>query len=168
KGDNEWESAIERLLHSFALRLIVPEKHYQKVNQYVKENDLKGRIVYERYKKEEVAPLIFTQYDENSLYNKLGFNDSEYSDWIKNEITNRFDYRCVDDLEGFRLASKAITKEGLIKNKARHEKDDRPKIKSRQKYVLGWDNKEKITLLKEEATTLHNEIKEIESKRKYL
>lgn len=168
KDAQEWESAIERLLHGFALRLIVPEKHYQKVNHYVKDNDLKGRIVYERFKKDEVAPQIFRQYEENALYNKLDFKDSAYTDWITNQITNRFDYLCVDDLEEFRLANKAITKEGLIKNKNRHEKDDRPKTKSRQKYVLGWDNKEKIALLKEEATTQHSKINEVETKLKHL
>lgn len=164
----EWEPAIERLLHNFALRLIVPEEYYQEVNRYVKENDLRGRIIYHRFNKKEVAPQIFQQQDENELIYKLAFKPSAYSDWIKNEISTKFNYLCVEDLETFRLANKAVTKEGLVKNANRHEKDDRPEIKNRQKYVLGWDNKEKIAVLKEEAHQLDQEIKELESRLKYL
>lgn len=164
----EWEPAIERLLHNFALRLIVPEEYYREVNRYVRENDLRGRIIYHRFNKKEVAPQIFQQQDENELIHKLAFKPSAYSEWIKNEISTKFNHLCVDDLETFRLANKAVTKEGLVKNVNRHEKDDRPEIKNRQKYVLGWDNKEKIAVLKEEAHQLDQEIKELENRLKYL
>lgn len=168
EGVREWESAIERLLHNFALRLIVPEEYYQQVNQYVKEHDLRGRIIYHKFNKKEVAPRIFQQQDEKELINKLDFKTSEYTEWIKNEISSKFNYLCVDDLESFRLAEKAITREGLTKNATRHEKDDRPEIRNRQQYVLGWDNKEKITVLKEEASDLDQKIKEINNRLNYL
>ena len=43
------------------------------------------------------------------------------------------------------LQEKAVTKEGLIKARGgKHEKDDRPEIRGKEHYVLGWDNKEKI------------------------
>lgn len=164
----EWESVIERLLHNFALRLIVPEEYYQQVNQYVKEHDLKGRIIYHKFNTKEVAPRIFRQQDEKLLFNKLEFKASEYTEWIKGEISSKFNYLCVDDLESFRLAEKAITREGLTKNANRHEKDDRPEIKNRQQYVLGWDNKEKIAVLREEATILDQKIKEINNRLNYL
>lgn len=164
----EWEPAIERLLHNFALRLIVPEEYYQEVNKYVKGNDLRGRIIYHRFNKKEVTPQIFQHHDDKELIHKLAFKPSTYSEWIKTEISTKFDYLCVEDLETFRLANKAITKEGLVKNANRHEKDDRPEIKSRQKYVLGWDNKEKIAALKEEARQLDQKIKETGNRVKYL
>ena len=157
-----WESGIERLLHNFALRLIVPEKYYQGVNEYVKNNDLKGRIVYHRYRQNEVAPLIFHQTHSHELWNKLELKESEYSQWLENEIRQRYNYLCTDDDETFRLAEKALSSSGLIKNQSKHEKDDRPKIKDRQRYILGWDNKEKITLLKQEANDLNSKIKELE------
>lgn len=43
--ERKWESAIERILHNFALRLIVPEKYYRQVNEYVNNHNLRGRIV---------------------------------------------------------------------------------------------------------------------------
>ena len=45
----DWEYAIERILHNFALRLVVPEKYYKQVNEYVNGHNLRGRIVYQRY-----------------------------------------------------------------------------------------------------------------------
>ncbi|WP_268035619.1 ATP-binding protein [Algoriphagus sp. PAP.12] len=166
KEAREWESAIERLLHNFALRLIVPEEYYQQVNQYVKENDLRGRIIYHKFNKKEVAPRIFIQQDEQELISKLDFKTSEYTEWIKNEISSKFNYLCVDDLESFRLAKRAITREGLTKNVSRHEKDDRPEVRSRQQYVLGWDNGEKIAVLKEEAAQLNDKINTIDNRLK--
>ncbi|MHA7130613.1 ATP-binding protein [Algoriphagus namhaensis] len=164
----EWESAIERLLHNFALRLIVPEEYYQRVNQYVKENDLRGRIIYHKFNKKEVAPRIFQRQDEKELSSKLDFKTSEYSEWIKNEISSKFNYLCVDDLESFRLAEKAITREGLIKNASRHEKDDRPEVRNRQQYILGWDNKEKIALLKAAAAEVNGKINKIDNRLKLI
>lgn len=162
----EWEPAIERLLHNFALRLIVPEQYYQQVNRYVNKRDLKGRIIYHKFNKKEVAPRIFQRPDQKELFNKLDFKTSEYTEWIKNEISSKFNYLCIDDLELFRLADKAITREGLTKNASRHEKDDRPEVRSRQQYVLGWDNKEKIAVLKEEAAQLNDKINEIDNRLK--
>ena len=45
----DWEYSIERILHNFALRLVVPEKYYKQVNEYVNGHNLRGRIVYQRY-----------------------------------------------------------------------------------------------------------------------
>jgi len=43
-------------------------------------------------------------------------------------------------------------KTGLIKNHSRHEKDDRPHLRSRQQFVLGWDNESKKQALQKEVT----------------
>ena len=163
-----WEPAIERLLHNFALRLIVPEEYYSPVNRYVKSNDLRGRIIYHKFSKKEVVPGIFQQQNEKELIHKLAFKPSGFTEWIRNEISSKYNYLCVEDLEEFRLANKAITKEGLTKSANRHEKDDRPEIRNRQQYVLGWDNQEKIAVLKEEANKLDQKIKQIESRHRHL
>lgn len=155
-----WESAIEKLLHNFSLRLIVPDKYYQQVNQYVNRNDLRGRIIYQRFNKKDVSPRIFQSSGEEELISKLEFKTSAYTEWIQSEIHHKFNYICADDLETFRLADKALTSKGLIKSASRHEKDDRPEVKNHQQYVLGWDNKEKITILKEHAEQLNLKVKQ--------
>ena len=143
----DWEAAIERVLHNFALRLLVPDTDYLQVNRYVNTHNLGGRIIYHRFSEKDAPQPRATSANGAELINKLDFKASKYTNWIKYEIQNRYNYLCVDDLDTFRLAEKAITREGLVKNASRHEKDDRPELRTRQQYVLGWDNKDKILLL---------------------
>lgn len=161
--ESVWELSIERVLHNFALRLIVPEKYYSKINDYVNSTNLKGRIIYQRYKGfTSLANMTSKNIDNNSLINKLEFKPkSIYVDWFENILENQYNYACVNDLNEFnRYEQKAITKEGLIKfERGKHEKDDRPHISRKENFVMGWDNKDKIKLLQ-------NEIKNLQEKEK--
>ena len=49
EGEEAWEAALEKILHHFALHLIVPDKYYHQVNEYVNATNLKGRILFYRY-----------------------------------------------------------------------------------------------------------------------
>lgn len=175
--ERKWESAIERILHNFALRLIVPEKYYRQVNEYVNNHNLRGRIVYQRYNYDAALREFVNRHaQDNSLLNKIEFkSNAQYIDWIEDRLYSEFNYTCVDTLEDFNhINEKAVTKEGLIKAKGgKHEKDDRPEISRREHYVLGWDNREKIAAIKKEYDNLrsqltikNNEIKELNNKRK--
>lgn len=175
--EREWESAIERILHNFALWLIVPEKYYRKVNEYVNNHNLRGRIVYQRYNYSAALREFANRLaQDNSLLNKIEFkSNARYIDWIEDRLYSEFNYTCVDTLEDFNhINEKAVTKEGLIKAKGgKHEKDDRPEINRREHYVLGWDNREKIAAIKKEydnlcrqVTAKNKEIKELDNKRK--
>lgn len=150
--EKEWELSIEKVLHNFALRLIVPDKYYSKVNEYVNKTNLNGRIVYQRYRGfTSLDSFTAKSISENSLVNKIGFKEKNlYTPWLEDIIANQYNYSCVNDLSEFnRYDERAITKEGLVKfGKGKHEKDDRPHISKRENYVLGWDNKEKISNLK--------------------
>lgn len=163
--DNErgWEYAIERILHNFALRLIVPEKYYQQVNEYVNNHDLRGRIVYQRYRGvESLREFENRQISGNSLLKKINLKEkSQYIDWLEDRLYAEFNYACVDSLADFsHISEKSVTKEGLIKSKGgKHEKDDRPETQGRSHYVLGWDNREKIAELKNEYEELINQQK---------
>lgn len=149
-SEKEWENSIEKILHNFGLRLIVPENYYKAVSEFVNSHDLRGRIVYQRH--EESSSLRgFQNPPANCLLNKLEFNKkSPYSIWVEDAIADHYNYACVSDLEEFyRYREKAVTIEGLIKSvHNKHEKDDRPKTNSRENYVLGWDNKEKIASIR--------------------
>lgn len=175
--ERKWESAIERILHNFALRLIVPEKYYRQVNEYVNNHNLRGRIVYQRYNYDAALREFVNKHaQDNSLLNKIEFKpNAQYIDWIEDRLYSEFNYTCVDTLEDFNhINEKAVTKEGLIKAKGgKHEKDDRPEISRREHYVLGWDNREKIAAIKKEydnlcrqVTAKKEEINELNNKRK--
>jgi len=159
--ETSWESSIEKILHNFALRLIVPDRYYAKVNEYVNQTNLRGRIIYQRYQKyTSLASMRSELPPQNSLLNKIEFKPKNiYSDWLEDVLTKNYNYSCVKDLVDFALYDeKAITKEGLIKfGKGKHEKDDRPHVTRKENYVLGWDNKEKISLLKNETRKLQED-----------
>ena len=163
ESEKVWESSIEKILHNFALRLVVPEKYYQQVSQFVNRHNLQGRIVYQRYENTiSLTNFQSRKYNENRLIEKIEFNpQSIYSDWVKDVIIDNYNYVCVNDLEEFyRYGEKVVTKEGLIKSTHnKHEKDDRPQINSRENFVLGWDNKEKIATIKETIRGLQEEQK---------
>lgn len=148
--EKEWENSIEKILHNFGLRLIVPEKYYKAVSEFVNSHNLRGRIVYHRY--EGTSSLRGFQIpSSNCLLNKLEFNTkSPYAGWVEDAINDHYNYACVTDLDDFyRYKENAVTIEGLIKSSHnKHEKDDRPHTNNRENYVLGWDNKEKIASIR--------------------
>ncbi|GHT34524.1 ATP-binding protein [Bacteroidia bacterium] len=166
KAKSKWEFAIEKVLHHFALQLIVPERFYHQVNQFVNENNLKGRIVYQRVKDENYLNQ-FVPDVQDSLFSKIELNrQSEYADWLENQIRNHFDYVCTEDLNLFRTYKRALTSSGLIKNDRRHEKDDRSKIFDRSNFVLGWDNKDKMKITQNALSEIDTEIKNAEKQAK--
>ncbi len=155
-----WESSIEKVLHNFALRLIVPPKYYSKVNEYVNSNNLRGRIRYDKYEENFLKNFQNKNVNEKSIVNKIEIKPkTQYYEWIEDYLQNQFDFVCVDNLTEFeRYSEMVITKNGLIKfKKGKHEKDDRPHITKKENYVLGWDNKEKIAALKKELTNQQNQ-----------
>ncbi len=164
ESEKTWENTIEKILHNFALRLIVPDKYYKTVNQFVNSKNLNGRIVYQRYK--ETASLKGFQHREmadNCLPNKLEFNTkSQYYEWVEDIIYENYNYTCVTNLEEFdKYAEKTATMEGLIKSvNNKHEKDDRKHINSRENYILGWENKEKMASIRATIKYLQDEQKQ--------
>jgi uncharacterized protein YPO0396 len=156
--DSQWELAIEKVLHNFALRIVVPEKYYKQVNAYVNSTNLRGRITYQRFQGHtSIGNMRHRLQDDNLLVNKLEFKTSgNYAEWLEEMVTGQFDYACAESLEEFNhFSEKALTREGLIKGvKGKHEKDDRAHVSKRENFVLGWDNKEKIGLLKKELELL--------------
>nr|WP_081957810.1 SbcC/MukB-like Walker B domain-containing protein [Nonlabens ulvanivorans] len=158
-----WEKGIERLLHSFALRIIVPEKYYREVNKYVNKTNLKGKIFYQRYI--DTDTLLDYALTDNSkgVFEKLEFKtDSVYVKWLKEQIYEQFDFYCADDLQDFDNSRRALTKEGLIKyGGGRHQKDDSRNSTDRSNYVLGWDNTAKIKFLRQQLGELSNSERDI-------
>lgn len=164
EDEMNWESSIEKVLHNFALRLIVPQKYYSQVNQYVNGHNLRGRIRYDKYEEQDyLKNFQIKNINEKSLVRKIDIKPKTvYADWIENYLEAQFNFTCVDNLSEFEQHSEmAITHNGLIKFKrGKHEKDDRPHISSKENYVLGWDNKEKIAVLKRELIDLQSQQKE--------
>jgi len=157
-----WEGAIERVLHNFALSLLVPDALYAKVSEWAEQTALKGRLVYFRVRK--ARPADESTWHKDSLLHKLHIKeDSAFHDWLKSELSRRFDYACCETLEQLRREEKAISVGGQIKSGGqRHEKDDRHALHDRRHYVLGWDNAEKIALLEKQTAQQQKQIAQFE------
>ncbi|SDF93567.1 Uncharacterized protein YPO0396 [Methanolobus vulcani] len=160
-NEREWEGSLERLLHNFGLSLLVPEEHYRTISQYVNQTDLRGRLVY--FKVPSTSPFSSdNEIRENTIINKLEIKeDSKFYNWIRSELITRFDFVCCETIEQFQKEKRAITNKGQIKgSRGKHEKDDRNQLYDRKRFVLGWDNKEKIATIKEQMDSLHQQFEE--------
>jgi uncharacterized protein YPO0396 len=149
----QWQGAIERVLHGFAVSLLIDEAHYFTVANHINQVNLNRRLVYYRtlrtdaWQNKNIVP--------QSLIFKLNVKEGNQTDWLQNELRQRFDYICVDSVHGFKNHDRALTREGQIKhNKTRHEKDDRNRIEDRRNWVLGFDNREKLALFEKQAQDL--------------
>jgi uncharacterized protein YPO0396 len=156
-----WQGAIERLLHSFGLSLLVPEALYGRVSHYVEATNLQGRLVYYRARDASgngTAPSAATDLLPRKMLVKP---DTPFYGWLLEQLAERFDYICCEDLEMFRRLPRAITRNGQIKSGGqRHEKDDRRSIHDQSQYVLGWSNKEKIRALESKKLQVERTAKE--------
>lgn len=144
-----WEGAAERVLHSFALSLLVPSRHYERVAAWINQRHLGARLVYYRVperlsrgtepSRSSRFPLLLDMLETNP--------GTVFAPWLASELARRADHSCVSSVEHFRECSKAVTREGQIKSQDRHEKDDRRRIDDRTDYVLGWTNEQKVEAL---------------------
>lgn len=153
----EWEGAAERVLRNFALSLLVPDQHYERVATWINSRHLGTRLVYYR-----VPPrLVPARAPDRSAGFPLLLDfveiqpGSEFEPWLRNELSHRANHACVESVHDFRRTDKAVTREGQVKSRDRHEKDDRRRVDDRREYVLGWSNERKIEALLEHARNLH-------------
>jgi uncharacterized protein YPO0396 len=154
RGDEAaWRGAIERLLHGFAQSLLVEERYYVQVAQWVNETHLAGKLVYYRTHRRDLVPAARPRAD--SVLRKLSLADHPQRDWLQAELSRRFDYEAVDSPRRLREAERAVTREGQIKHgPQRHEKDDRRPIDDRRHWYLGFDNREKQRLFESDVAEL--------------
>ncbi|RDS78768.1 ATP-binding protein [Dyella monticola] len=148
-----WRGAIERVLHGFALSLLVDERHYAEVSSWINKTHLGGKLVY--YRVGRIDALDNRAPGSRSLVQRLDIHDHAHREWVARELARRFDYACVDSAAALRNADRAITREGLVKHGGdRHEKDDRRAVDDRRNWVLGFDNRDKLSLFEREGHEL--------------
>jgi uncharacterized protein YPO0396 len=161
EDERDWEGAAERLLRGFGLALLVPDRHYKAVAQWVEDNHLRARLVYFHVRPRKSADL--PELHRDSLVRKLSIKpDTPHYDWLERELAHRFDFACCATQDQFRRETRAITLAGQIKDPSgRHEKDDRHRIEDRSRYVLGWSNGAKIAALESRRRLLERDLGEV-------
>jgi len=150
-----WTGAIERLVHSFALCVLVPGQLREQMDSYVHRTNLKGRLVY--HVVERGARSATPQNESAIVASKLEIHADagDFGSWLTGELGHRYNHVCCEAPdEGFDQAKAAITVNGLIKQRGtERRKDDRYDINDRTRDVLGWDNSAKIKALQDQHQT---------------
>jgi uncharacterized protein YPO0396 len=175
--DNQWTGAIERLMHSFALCMVVRRDLRERVDGFVHSHRQKGLVVYHAVP--EQIGAVNPHLDESAVARKVELKAGlgELGHWLEVEISHRFDHLCCPDTgPGFREASNALTLMGLIKHKGtERRKDDRSALGDASNFVLGWNNREKLVAigaelkgLESRLLTIRKEIGELEEEQALL
>ena len=108
----EWEGAAERLLHGFALSILVPDEHYAAASEWVNDAPpgrharlLPGAGLARRPGDRPAG--------DGQLYGKLDIKETEFTGWLERETGQpRPTYECVETMADFRRLPRAITKAG--------------------------------------------------------
>lgn len=161
--ESAWRGAAERVLHGFALSILVDNDHYNGLTQHINDVDLGRRLVYYRtVAADNAAPKMLKA---GSLALKLNIKDGGHAAWLKAELRQRYDYDCVDSVRALRAApERAMTREGQIKHsRTRHEKDDRSGVDDRRHWVLGFDNRDKLALYEQQQRELQERITRLDA-----
>ncbi|QDP94869.1 hypothetical protein FOE78_02100 [Microlunatus elymi] len=158
-----WRGAAERVLRGFALSLLVPQQHYPAVSDWVNGHRLSFRrddgrerglrLVYELVAPRQVR-VRGEQADGLMLADTLEVAPGDFEDYLRAQLVRRAGYRCADTIEEFRTASYAVTRQGQVRSRDRHEKDDRSRVDDPRTWVLGWANERKIEALTEQLLGL--------------
>lgn len=164
-----WEASIEQVLYGFARSLLVPSDFYSRVAGYVdgtRLEDSRGqgqRLVYLRIGSRAASELGLTTKD--SLVTKLQYReDHPLTPWVKAEVQQRFDYQACETIEEFQRAKgAAMTRNRHLKSgPLKHEKDDRAQPDDRRHFVLGWDNRQKRSMLGEAIARHEADLKQLQ------
>ena len=151
-----WQGAIERVLFAFAQSLLVDDRHYNEVAEWVNRTHLGMRFTFYRVRRNDEA--LSRSPSARSLLHKLDLRDSSFEPWLRRELGKRFDYECVDARD-LRNVERGITKEGQVKHPGdRFEKDDRSAVSDRRRWLLGFNNRDKLSVYQKEGQELAKRI----------
>jgi uncharacterized protein YPO0396 len=143
-----WTGAIERVLRPLSLAMLVRSEHLRPVRRWVEEHQLDGlRLVFEEVRPDAAPPRPARS--DVSLLHRVVIADGPFAGWLGGQLSERFDYACVDSPDHLDRHDKAVTIGGQVKtSRTRYEKDDRMRIGDRRGWVLG-DREAKIEALVE-------------------
>jgi uncharacterized protein YPO0396 len=151
--NQNWRGALERLLRGFGLSILVPERLYSRVNRFINDHNLRGRVVYHRVVTESLQS--FRGSNEGRVVSKLEFKrDHPLAKWVEHQVATDFNHRCCETVEEFEAVARfAITKQGLIRGGGtKHTKDDRQDINDARFHILGWRNRDKVVRLENDLS----------------
>ncbi|RRJ87557.1 hypothetical protein EG850_04450 [Gulosibacter macacae] len=152
----DWTGAIERVLRSFALTLLVRTEQLAAARRWVETHRIHARLVFEEVRTD--APTPRPARAAKSLVHRVAVAPGPFARWVEGQLSERFDMACVDHVDELDHHVRAVTISGQIKSsRTRYEKDDRIDIDDRQHWILG-DKDAKLETLIERRRTAQTEL----------
>jgi len=145
-----WRLAVEKVLRSVGLRLLVPDQHYAKVLRFVNETNMRGRLALHHVRAGASGRVA----EPNTLAGKLFLVKPKHACAAEaaDVIAAAGDHICVDTPDVFVRFRRAVTDAGLYKDSDRLAiKDDRRPIKPSE-YIYQGDISAKLEALHAELT----------------
>lgn len=156
-----WAGAIERVLRPFATTLLVRSEHLPAVRRWIDNHQLRARLVFEEVAVD--APGARPASHPQSLINRIRVAQGPFADWLSGQLSERYDYACVDSPDELDNHRRAVTINGQIKtSRTRYEKDDRRRLDDRTQWILG-DREGKLEALIEQLKDAERTRSEAES-----
>lgn len=158
----DWQGAAERVLRPFALSLLVPQAQYSTVSRWVNGRHLGARLVYLRVPDRQVRSQPIEARGVLRLIDVLTVEPGAFEGFLRGELARRAEHSLVNDAEALQRSDRAVTREGLVKDRDRHEKDDRFRVSDARRWVLGRSSERKINALAASLAELRADIKRAE------
>ncbi|MBL1275967.1 MAG: AAA family ATPase, partial [Ectothiorhodospiraceae bacterium] len=149
-----WHGAIERAIGGRRTALIVPEDGYRLVTRWLNDRHTGLNVTV------QVASQVSgqAQFKTEGYLRKLTWLDHPYREWLKHYLA-RSDLHCVDSAKALNETPFSMTQEGLFQyEKGRFNKNDRTPVDNRRSWQLGFSNKSRLSILKQDERTLKTHI----------
>ncbi|QAY61739.1 hypothetical protein ET475_05615 [Microbacterium protaetiae] len=156
-----WRGAAERVLRGFALSLLVPQRLYSQVSQWVNDNRLNAHLVYLRVAERRVR-TIPAAHEGPRLADAVTVEPGSFEEFLRGELERRADHVLASSVAQLQQEDRAVTVQGLIRDRDRHEKDDRRAVTDPRSWVLGRGSEEKLAALQAELAEHDDALAEIE------
>lgn len=151
-----WTGAIERVLRPLALTLLVRSQHLREVRRWIDARRIPGRLVFEEVTAEPPPPRPART--DNSLVNRVRVRPGSFAAWVSGQLSERYDFACVDSPDKLDSHVRAVTINGQVKtSRTRYEKDDRQALDDRGHWVLG-DREAKLEALVQQLGAAKREL----------
>jgi uncharacterized protein YPO0396 len=151
----EWAGAIERLLRGFGLSLLVPEEFYRPAAEFINSTMLNLRLTFHPVPPRVPVP---PRLSDELVPGRLSFRvEHALHSWVIAELARRFNYRCCGTIAELERVEKGLTRQGLMRDRSRHIKDDSRPIDDPKDRILGWSTERKIAALQAQLGELEKQ-----------
>ena len=151
----DWHGAIERALGGIRTTLAVPDHSFSMVTKWL---NTRHTGLHVRVQVVDKSASKQVNFKPDGYLTKLVWRDHPYQGWLKSHLA-RFDLQCVSSTDILDRTPFSMTMQGLIqKEKGRFEKKDLHKISDRRNWFLGFSNKSRVALLKNDIANLSQQL----------